>query len=296
MKILDAFGILSCIAAREPGCSLGPEVLSQSRQVSAILEQAGIRLAWKAFVSPPPGETSAVDVVSSICDRIGRLIRAQVAAHRQFVCFGGDHSSAMGIWAGAMQGLDSPASLGLIWIDAHLDAHTFITSPSGNLHGMPVAALLGQGDARLRQVYGERPTLPSGNLVLVGVRSFEPEEQRLLERLQVAVHYMGPALEGEHLGATLERIFASLARRCGHVGISLDLDAIDPQDAPGTGTPVRAGLAGDALCQALVRLRGDPRLIGLEIAEFDPTRDVAGRTERLIAQLVGALYGTSSKP
>ncbi len=293
MKTLDAFGILSCVAARDPGCSLGPEVIKESRQVRTILERAGIDLVWKAFVLPPPGETSAVAVVSAVCDRIGRLIRAHVAMHRPFVCIGGDHSSAMGIWAGAMQALVLPSDLGLIWIDAHLDAHTFTTSPSGNLHGMPVAALLGQGDARLKAVYGNRPILLPSNLALVGARSFEPEERRLLERLQVPIFWMGPELEGEHLGATLGRIFSRLTRRCGRIGISIDLDAIDPRDAPGTGIPVRGGLAGAALCQALAQLRGDPHLIGLEIAEFDPSCDLDGRTERLIAQLIGALYGTS---
>lgn len=296
MKTLDAFGILSCVAARDPGCSLGPRVVKESRQVRAILERAGINLVWKAFVSPPPGETSPAAVVSDVCERTASLICAQVAAHHQFVCVGGDHSSAMGIWGGAMQALASPAELGLIWIDAHLDAHTFATSPSGNLHGMPVAALLGQGDARLKQVYGAKPILPPENLVLVGVRSFEPEEWRLLERLQVAVYYMSSELEGKRLGATLGRIFARLARQCGYVGISIDLDAIDPRDAPGTGIPVRGGLSGAALCQALARLRGDPRLIGLEIAEFKPASDLGGRTERLIARLIGALYGEAKSP
>jgi arginase len=295
MKHLDALGIASCVAARDAGCSLGPLVVRDSREVRAILGAAGLALEWKALV-PTPEEASAVAVVSAICDRLGRQIMEQVAGGRPFVCFGGDHSSAMGIWGGAMQALEPASRLGLVWIDAHMDAHTFSTSPSGNLHGMPLAALLGQGDARLRKIYGNRPVLPPENLVLLGVRSFEAEEQRLLERLRVPIHYMGPALEGERLADTLQEIFSELGARCSHVGISIDVDAIDPRDAPGTGIPEPDGLSGDALCRALSRLRGDRRLVGLEIAEFKPASDVDGRTERLIAHLVSALYGDPSRP
>jgi arginase len=294
MRTVQGFGIASCVAARDGGCSLGPSVFRNSTDARALLDSLGVHLDWKPLVTPPPG-ADPPETVRAVCDRIGRLIRTRVAAYRSFVCVGGDHSSAMGIWGGAMQALSSPADLGLIWIDAHMDAHRFETSPSGNLHGMPVAALLGQGDPPLRRVYGDRPVLPPENLVLVGVRAFEPEERDLLERLRVPVHYMRDDLD-DRLGTLLQDTFDRLARRCARVGVSIDLDAIDPEDAPGTGIPVPGGLRGATLCSALSRLNGEPPLLGLEIAEFKPSADPDGRTGRLVARLIGALYGDRNRP
>lgn len=153
-----------------------------------------------------------------------------------------------------------------------------------------MAALLGQGDFPLRQIYGRRPVLSPQNVILIGVRSYETEERQLLDRLGVEVHYMGPQLAGDHLPPVLETCFHRLAGNCRHIGISLDLDAIDPHDAPATGIPVPDGISGNALGQALSALRGNPALLGLEIAEFKPACDVRGRTERLLARLIAALY------
>jgi len=296
VKTIDAFGIASCAAARDPGCTLGPIVLRNSQTFKKILEQAGISLEWKTFIMPPTENLPPAAVVKVVCDRLDRIVQKQVREGRPFTCLGGDHSSAMGIWGGAMRALEASADLGLIWIDAHMDAHTFATTPSGNIHGMPIAALLGQADVRLRQIYGRRPILSPENVILIGVRSYEPEERDLLDRLRVQVHYMSPDLAGDHLTATLVRCFTRLARSCRHIGISLDLDAIDPRDAPATGIPVPTGLSGAALCHALSQFRGDPRILGLEIAEFKPACDVERRTERLTARLVAALYGERSSP
>ena len=295
MRQLEVFGIGSCVAAGDPGCSLAPGVLRASQPVAKILQGAGLHLAWQAIIQPP-GDVPREAAVAAVCAQIGRLVHDQVERGRPFVCFGGDHSCAMGIWAGAMRALGGPERLGLIWVDAHMDAHTYASSPSGNLHGMPVAALLGQSDPALARIYADNPVLPAANLALLGVHSFEPAEQALIRRLQVPLWPMGAELRGERLAATLAAIYAELAGRCARVGISIDLDAVDPRDAPGVGTPAPGGLSGRDLCAALKGLRGASKLLGLELAEFNPLYDQERRTERLIAELVAAIYGERSSP
>ena len=290
MREVDVFGIASCVAAADTGCSLGPGVLRSSSLLKRVTEQHHLQLHWGELISPDLCH-SQEELVARVCARIKAITLEQIASGSPFLFFGGDHSCAMGIWSGVFEALGAGHDFGLIWIDAHLDAHTFETSPSGNLHGMPVAALLGQGDERLRQVYRSNRFIHPKNLVLVGAHSFELSERNLLERLGVSWIPMGPGLEGTHLADVLERVYEDLAQRCGHVGISIDLDAVDPEDAPGVGSPVSRGLSGEDLCAGLQRINGDERLVGVEISEFNPTHDVDQRTEELVARMVSCIYG-----
>ena len=218
-------------------------------------------------------------------------MKSLVVREQPFLFMGGDHSCAMGVWGGVLSVLRSRQNFGLIWVDAHMDAHTFRTTDSGNIHGMPVAALLGRADKRLAAIYGDGPTIDPSRLVLIGVRSFEPAEQQLLQQLGVTVYSMQRVQQAGGLGPLMGMVLAKMRRRCRYYGISIDLDAMDPVDAPGVGTPVPGGLSGRALCRALTGLGEDPALIGLEIAEFNPLRDRGHRTARLVEQLVGAIYG-----
>jgi len=211
------------------------------------------------------------------------------------VAFGGDHATAMGLWKGVMSGPRPSRRLGLIWIDAHMDAHNFLTLPTGNAHGMPVAALLGESDPLLKAVYGDGPHLRPENLALVGVRSCEPEERRLLDRLGVACYPM-KTVRRLGLASVLRMALSHVTEHADRFGISIDLDAVDPGDAPAVGTPVDDGLSGMDLCNSLADLNGEARLVGLEIVEYAPGLDRERRTQRLIADLVASLYGTPSRP
>jgi arginase len=169
-----------------------------------------------------------------------------------------------------------------------MDSHTPETTPSGAIHGMPLAALLGYGAPELVRVAGFSPKLLPCHLCLVGVRSFEAGEAELLRRLGVRVFFMDE-VKRRGLGAVMADALAIARSGSAGYGISIDLDAFNPQESPGVGTPVRDGLHHLGLDRALHGIINDPHLIALELAEFNPERDQGGRTLKLIGDLLAAL-------
>lgn len=293
MNVVETVGVASCIAAADPGCSLAPEILRDSKLLQRLEFTHHLRLDWHNLLYPQPAPTLEQQV-KDLCCRIASCSCRLVEKRAPFIFIGGDHSCAMGIWGGVMEGLATPNSLGLIWIDAHLDAHNFSTSPSGNIHGMPIAALLGQADSPLAKIYGGA-TLPPEQLVILGVRSYEAEEWDLMQRLQVKVHDMKAVEHQGGISKVLSMVVDEMVARGLSIGISIDLDAIDPIDAPGVGTPVDGGLSGIAVCDALMKLNGLSALLGLELTEFNPSKDRELRTEGLIAELISSVYGSSTE-
>ena len=295
MITLDVAGIASCVGANSDKCSLGPLSLKHSKIFHQLIRSHGIQLNWNRICYPDYRRTDC-EMMHQLVQEISDWTRRTVARQKKFVTFGGDHSTAMGIWQGAMTALGPDRRLGLIWIDAHLDLHNFKTSPSGNLHGMPLAALLGRGDPQLAKIYGPGPHLHSENLALIGARSYEFEEQQVVEELNVHCSYGRATAEPRSLTEVLQEGVSIVTRNTDYYGISLDLDAIDPVSAPGVGTPVDGGFSGKELCRAFSSIFHDNRLLGVEIAEYYPGFDQNQRTLKLIAELVSTLFGISSTP
>ncbi len=226
--------------------------------------------------------------------QIHRATRYCVRQNQAFLMVEGDHSSAMATWSGVMDALVEPARLGLIWLDAHMDAHTFATSPSGNVHGMPLAALLGAADPRLAQLYPGQSYLKPENLILIGLRSYESGEKALLDRLGVEYHTLASLKTPEALPQVLTQAVHSLNQRCARIGLSIDLDVMDPRDAPAVATPVREGLRRAQLLSALAQaFEKCNSLCGLEISEYVPCKDYDGRTLKLIDNIVRTLYASN---
>ena len=216
-----------------------------------------------------------------------------VRSKQPFLVVEGDHSSAMGTWSGVMDGLEADQSLGLIWIDAHMDANTFQSSPTGNVHGMPVAALLDSKDRRLQKLYPGKKHLDPKNLILIGLRSYETGEKALLDSLGVEYYTVDSLKATGSLETILRRSVKRLEERCSQIGMSIDMDAIDPRDAPAVATPVAQGLRGRELVQAISKALQNITLCGLEISEYVPEIDPDQRTVRLISQLIKAVYPSS---
>lgn len=224
-------------------------------------------------------------------------INTRLAAHteelsrsgKRSIILGGDHSCAIGTWSGVATGLDPSGDLGLIWFDAHMDSHTPETTPSDNIHGMPLAALLGYGDPTLTNLRRPTPKIKAEHLCLIGVRSFEPDEQALLESLKVRIFYM-EEIEARGIEVVLREALSIATTNTAGFGISFDLDALDPAEAPGVGTPEPKGLHAKPLMAALQAWKNHPLLLGLEIAEFNPTLDVKEMTEAIIFELISSLF------
>lgn len=292
---LKVAGIASCAGGNSDLCSLGPLSLKHSRYFHRVLSDQGVRLTWERIFYPdyrkPAGR-----IIRELGRDISEWTGNMAARRKTFATFGGDHSAAMGIWCGVMRALAPDRKLGLIWIDAHLDLHNFNTSPSGNIHGMPLAALLGLGDDQLAEIYGSGPFLEPGNLVLLGSRSFEAEEEALVKTLGLHCFPYQSIAPGASLTEILQEAVSIVSRNTEAYGISLDLDAIDPESAPAVGTPANGGFSGEEICRAFGTIRADANLIGIEIAEYYPRFDRDQRTLKLIADLLSALFGRSKTP
>ncbi|MCG7932993.1 MAG: arginase family protein [Candidatus Thiodiazotropha lotti] len=206
---------------------------------------------------------------------------------RRFIFLSGDHSTAIGIWGGVMRALaKTDRQLGLIWIDAHMDAHTTASSPSGNPHGMPVAALLGVQDPVLERIRSGQPEITPEQIILVGIHSYESIEKRRLDSLGVE-YYMMSRVRQLGLRTVLHRCWQKLLQHCDLVGISIDLDAVDPRDAPGVTVPVAHGLRLQEMLRALSLL---PVPAALEISEYSPCADRNLKTMRAITAITRSVF------
>lgn len=202
------------------------------------------------------------------------------------VVIGGDHSCAIGTWSGIAAACRRP--LGLLWIDAHLDAHTPESSASKRLHGMPLAVLLGEGDDPLARLGGKPPVIDPRYCAVIGVRSFESEEPLRMARLGVRF-YTSAEIDRHGLPSVLQEAWEHVSAAPGGFGVTLDLDVLDPLLAPGVSVPSPGGLSPRKLGAVLARQRHKYRLRGLEIVELNPRRDPGGRTLRLLPLLLSAL-------
>ena len=148
-------------------------------------EQKRLQLQWHMIY--PENHGSKEEKLSRLNQSISRFTQYWTEQNQPFLVIGGDHSCALGTWGGVLNGLQQPDKFGLIWLDAHMDAHTFATSPSGNIHGMPLAALLGKADKKLAAMYPGSDFIKPENLILIGVRSYENEEYDLLKQAAVEI-------------------------------------------------------------------------------------------------------------
>lgn len=261
--------------------SEAPDVIAHSRWWDESI-QAGIPLHWLITLREEK-KPEKLDILCPLFEKLAIQVKSCVKKNQRFCVIGGDHSAAIGTWSGASVGLDKP--LGLIWIDAHKDAHTFETSLSGNIHGMPVASLLGNGHPRLSQILTHYPKLLPENICLIGVRSYEEGEHQLLQRLNVKVFEM-EEVQQRGISTILFEAREHVTKHTAAYGITCDLDAIDPKDIPGVSTPEPGGIDGKELLQAFSQLYPDPRQIGFEIMEFNPSQDKNYKTEQFIFDLL----------
>ena len=284
---LNLIGFACGIGANNPGCAKGPIVLKQMDLLS-LLQNKGVNAKWQCFLKTSVQELDQplqIDYLSLQFRILAKAVAQSVSKCEQFAVIGGDHSCAIGTWSGAAYQLHKLGSVGLIWIDAHMDSHTFVTSHSGALHGMPLACLLGYGDRRLTNILYNRPKIAPQHVCLVGVRSFETEEAQLLKHLGVKVIYM-QEIKRYGLHYALEKALHTVTKGTAGFGVSIDLDCIDPFDAPGVGTPELDGILKNDLLDALKIIPKQNKFLGIEITELNPTLDQHNITAKLALDLI----------
>jgi arginase len=204
---------------------------------------------------------------------------------------GGDHSIALGTVSGISAfGKSQGKRMGLLWVDAHGDINTPETSPSGNIHGMPLAALLGFGPSELTDVAGPGPKLEASRVALVGIRSLDPGEKKRLKETGVQVHTMSD-IDRHGVHKVMEKALARISSGADLVHVSFDLDAVDPTVAPGVGTPVKGGLDYRE-AHLIMEIIADARVMtSLEMVEVNPILDQGNASAAFAVELVQSAFG-----
>ena len=229
--------------------------------------------------------------IADLCSRIADRVEACCEAGEFPLVLGGDHAQAIGTISGLARYYRKRGErLGVIWVDAHTDMNTPGTSPSGNIHGMALAVLLGHGPPELVAIAGDEPALNPEDVVVLGVRDVDPTEIPLVRETQVGVYPMSE-LDARTLPICLDEAIARVSARTAGVHLSFDLDGIDPGDAPGVGTPVPGGLTlreAHLVCESVARTG---LVVGMEMVELNPTLDLRNQTGRLAVWLIESALG-----
>lgn len=214
--------------------------------------------------------------------KLAQSVSKNILRYPRLLVVGGDHSCAIGTWSG-MKKAYPKARIGLLWLDAHLDAHSPLTSPSGNVHGMPVSCLLGNKHPLFKHLTDSQTIINPHDCIIIGVRSYEQQEARWLNCQGVEWHSLSST---PHPAMSLDIALRKLCRHCDIVGISIDLDAFDPNFAPGVETPAANGVDPIAVLPIIKRWLTHPKIRCLEIAEYTPVNDRDDITLGLIKQLI----------
>ena len=303
ITLINTIGVAACFGGSQEACDNAPYVIRCS-PFQDYLSHKNLELCWRKVITAVDCPANSLSCLHKINHQVASLTYQHTlqnvsnnTADRPFLVVAGDHSSAIGTWSGVIQAMPTK-TLGLIWIDAHLDSHTLDTSPSGNLHGMPLSVLLNKADKNLQATYPqlplnqhtEYPYLLGENLSLLGARSYEPEELVLLNKANASIYSMQQLLHNTAPSQQLNNLAEDLLTRCDLIGISLDLDAISPEDAPAVETPEKDGIAGEMLISMLNNFTYKNKLVGFELSEFNPSNDIEQKTEKLILRLIAALF------
>jgi len=291
---IDIIGVPIDLGADRRGVDMGPSAIRYAH-LQQELESLGYDVHDGGNVEAPIAETCSItdpklkyiDCIVPLSRRVSGAVATSVQGGRFPLVLGGDHSLSIG----SIRGAARYKKLGVLWIDAHADFNTSETTPSGNIHGMPLAALCGMGDARLTRLWDEPiPVIDPRRVAVIGARDLDAGEKQNLSEAGVMVMAM-EQIDRRGLAASVEKAIERVGRDVDGIYLSFDMDSIDPRHAPGVGTPVPGGLTyreAHLICE-LVAENG--KLAGMDIVEVNPILDLQNQTARLAVEFVLSALG-----
>jgi arginase len=286
-------GVPMDLGASRRGVDMGPSALrvaglqSRLKQLGRQVEDIG-NIPVKQPEEQHYGEKNAkyLEEIAETCKGLAEIVRKSLDEDLFPLVLGGDHSIAVGTTAGVAAHFHKQSKRGgLIWLDAHGDMNTPETSPSGNVHGMPLASITGFGPPELTGLAPVKPMVEPRNVVLVGVREIDSKERRFAKESGVHVFTMRDIDE-----RGMREVMSEALRFAGDdtagIAVSLDMDFVDPSDAPGVGTPVRSGVTYREAHLALEMIADSRAMVSFELVEINPVIDLHNTTATLGAELV----------
>jgi arginase len=282
------------LGAGRRGVDMGPSAIRYAGLDQQLADKLGVRVTDAGNVTSPVVETTAMGdenaryltQILDLCDRLAALVGEAAGRGALPLVLGGDHSVALGSLVGMAK---VKGAGGVVWIDAHGDLNSPATSPSGNVHGMVLAAALGLGGDAFAREGWPLPAVEPGKLALVGVRSLDDGERRLLNGMDVKVFTMS---EVDRLGIEpCMREALAHASGAAFLHVSLDMDVVDPDYAPGVGTPVRGGLSYREAHLAMETVARSSHIDSMDVVEVNPILDRENATGQLAVELVASALG-----
>jgi arginase len=286
-------GVPMDLGASRRGVDMGPSALRVAG-LQSRLKQIGRQCEDFGNIQVPQpeeqhfGEKNAkyLSEISQTCKGLAEIVRKTLDDDLLPIILGGDHSIAVGTAAGvAAHFAKKLKSIGMIWLDAHADMNTPESSPSGNIHGMPLAAIMGYGPPELTELGGTKPMVQSRNVALVGVRDLDAKERRLIKESGVHVFTMRDVDE-RGMREVMSEALRFASDETEGICVSLDMDFVDPTDAPGVGTPVRGGATYREAHLALEMIADSRAIVSFELVEINPVIDLHNTTATLGVELI----------
>jgi arginase len=298
MKKVTVIGVPMDLGAGRRGVDMGPSAV-RIAGLGPGIARLGYEVTDSGNVDVhPPEAVPRSDVhahflpeIAHVVGKLAARVEAALENGALPVVVGGDHSIAIGSVSGlAAYHRKRQESVGIIWLDAHTDINTPDTSPSGNIHGMPLAALLGHGTPELTDVAGFAPKVKPENSVIIGARSVDPGERELIRKLGVRVYTMSE-VDARGIAAIMPEAIAIASRGTVGFHVTMDMDFIDPLYAPGVGTPERGGATYREAHLAMEMMADSGGVRMVEISEVNPLFDTANQTGKLAAELILSALG-----
>ena len=297
-KKVKIIGVPMDLGAGRRGVDMGPSAIRIAGLNQAIAFQGyAVVDAGNVHVHPPEamkvGNPRAhyLKEIAEASEELARMVETALEEKTIPVILGGDHSIAIGSVAGVASFYRKQGEkIGIIWLDAHTDANTPETSPSGNIHGMPLAALLGYGASELTHIAGFAPKVTPENTIIIGARSVDPGERELLRKLQVRVVTMSE-LDERGMATVIKEAIEIASNSTAGFHVTMDMDFIDPYYAPGVGTPERGGATYREAHLAMEKLADSGKALSVEITEVNPLFDTTNQTGTLAVELILSALG-----
>ncbi len=297
-KSVAILGVPLGYGASMAGVDIGPAALRVARlpqRISrlgySVQDLGDMRLERPLSFPEADEKLKYVREISNACEKLAIEVEAILKADQFPVIIGGDHSIAIGSFAGlASYYRKQEQTVGLIWFDAHADINTPETTPSGNIHGMPLAALLGHGAPELTHVAGFAPKLDPKFCAHVGARDIDPGERELINKLGIRFFTMRE-IDERGMMACMDEAIAIASRATAGYAVTFDIDALDPGDAPGSGTLVRGGLTYREAHLAMEKIAEAGGMRSLEMVEINTALDVNNKTAELGVELIISALG-----
>ena len=298
MSKISIIGVPMDLGADRRGVDMGPSALRYADLNERLQElgndvqdlgDIGVLIPETQHFGDP--HAKYLDEIANACTHLAKMVLHVQEEGRTPLVLGGDHSIAVGTVSGMAEAFRrSGQHLGLIWFDAHADFNTPDTSPSGNVHGMPMAAIMGYGPRSLTHIFDFSPKIRPENAVMVGIRDVDTQEREMVKKSGVRVFTM-KEIDRRGLGTVLDEALSIATKGTAGFHATLDADFLDPIESPGVATPVRGGASYREAHLAMEMIADTKKMVSFEITEINPILDVQNKTAHFGMELILSAFG-----